>query len=446
MECKGSVGIIKKRFLLLLFFSCEMLCMESFLDEFVDEDSWQQSIQESYELFCGIDVGVTTPFDTSEPKTIFATGFASLELRHGATREAPDFDKIDSSESALNLQHYTDDHESVKKKRKIIDERATHDLVQNSGVGAGSFYPCEHCEYYTVFEGFFKRHKYTHLKPYECNLCKKVCSSEKFLINHYKNKHFIPKDTAILGYVKTATTESKKNDNANYKNVYDCRVCSKKCYSFEALLQHLTSHFKKSTIEEYGLNTEMITRDDIWIDKPECGHDACNIEYESTERRAKNALIAKELRWHDGKLALKQDYIEKKRKAVTPQEHASLIKKNINVGSNALYSCDRCEYVTKTKGAFNEHIKAPHKLYTCKVCNKICYSEGALKQHYKAEHPTQGNKSICSICGYKAANPAMLRRHNKADHTKLYACQLCGKPNGSNGALRQHHKKDHPRT
>jgi len=83
-----------------------------------------------------------------------------------------------------------------------------------------------------------------------------------------------------------------------------------------------------------------------------------------------------------------------------------------------VFECVDCDYKTKRKRDYNQHINAVH--------NKLKPYE-------------------CELCNYKFSNSGNLQRHNNSIHLKLtpYKCPKCDKKFSENSSLLRHHKIVH---
>lgn len=75
-----------------------------------------------------------------------------------------------------------------------------------------------------------------------------------------------------------------------------------------------------------------------------------------------------------------------------------------------MFSCDQCQFVTKSLSVLKVHKKYDHgmiKKLECH-CGKLFKYTGALNQHKKKSHLKE-NKQICTVCNKGYPTPFQLK-------------------------------------
>jgi len=91
--------------------------------------------------------------------------------------------------------------------------------------------------------------------------------------------------------------------------------------------------------------------------------------------------------------------------------------KNVDESGKTFYYCKECEYSSKSKGNFTQHIESMHKgrFYPCETCGYKAKHRSNLKKHQMAMH--EGVRYPCEFCDYKATQKKYLKVHVTKRHT-----------------------------
>jgi len=125
--------------------------------------------------------------------------------------------------------------------------------------------------------------------------------------------------------------------------------------------------------------------------------------------------------------------------------------------STDLYSCEKCNFKSKSEKSLKGHIDSIHKIvtYDCDHCNWTFDKKEGLERHIKVhtqkktkENYNQKANSFqkhfpCDRCDYKSTDKYTLKRHIRASHEK-YACVQCDIKVSSKYRLKKHVKSIHP--
>lgn len=101
---------------------------------------------------------------------------------------------------------------------------------------------------------------------------------------------------------------------------------------------------------------------------------------------------------------------------VDDDEQFSPVKK-VDEDGKTVFHCKECEYSSKSKGNFTQHIESMHKgrFYPCETCGYKAKHRSNLKKHQMAMH--DGVRYPCELCDYKATQKKYLKVHMTKRHT-----------------------------
>lgn len=110
-----------------------------------------------------------------------------------------------------------------------------------------------------------------------------------------------------------------------------------------------------------------------------------------------------------------------------------------------LLKCTDCEYVTRKKADFENHVNKVHlkiKPYGCDVCSRDFCSKFRLREHMRTHSSAQS--CYCAYCGKKFANKVCLKMHVRR-HTgeNPYECNICTEKFRSSSIMKTHRLKKH---
>ena len=108
------------------------------------------------------------------------------------------------------------------------------------------------------------------------------------------------------------------------------------------------------------------------------------------------------------------------------------------------YSCDRCDYSTKTKVHLRTHQEAIHECitYSCNQCKYEASNSSNLRRHKYNIH--DGIKYPCNQCDHKSRSYNGLKKHQKTVHEGVrYPCDKCDYKATRTDHLKAHVKAKH---
>ena len=112
------------------------------------------------------------------------------------------------------------------------------------------------------------------------------------------------------------------------------------------------------------------------------------------------------------------------------------------------FSCDKCEFVSKRKGALTRHNNEAHNakkiLFECPECTYSSNRKENLKVHIKNVHRKSKN-FVCLLCTAVYQDKLQLDQHLISSHSKgsRYKCIFCEFATSQKNALNQHIKVSH---
>lgn len=128
------------------------------------------------------------------------------------------------------------------------------------------------------------------------------------------------------------------------------------------------------------------------------------------------------------------------------------MEKEHNDSSALVYvNCDKCKYVSKSRGNLINHKRLVHENYKpkkCNLCDKRFASKALLDEHMARSHNPEG--ILCPDCGKTFTSPKLLKRHELWHHKPDEAggpvpCDICGKISMHRFALQKHIQRVHKR-
>ena len=122
-----------------------------------------------------------------------------------------------------------------------------------------------------------------------------------------------------------------------------------------------------------------------------------------------------------------------------------LLKKHIkSIHLGIRYPCDQCEYKAKLPGHLKTHKQVQHDeiRYYCDQCKFQAVDKSYLKAHMKSEH--EGVRHSCNECDYQAMTKGVLNKHQQRKHEGLsFLCMECDKQLYSAFTLKKHQEIRH---
>ena len=135
----------------------------------------------------------------------------------------------------------------------------------------------------------------------------------------------------------------------------------------------------------------------------------------------------------------------------TPNAKASLSQHSKSIHSNVPpFICIKCEYTSAHKGNLAYHIRSKHLLikdYHCKQCDYSASLNTGLKRHIKAVHNSIKDYR-CGQCDYSASQNTTIKLHINAVHNNIkdFQCEQCDYSASKNTQLEGHIKVVHNNT
>ena len=313
--------------------------------------------------------------------------------------------------------------------------------------GADSVFKCDHCDYITHLQevrGVHMQEKHndtSKLMWYKCDKCEFKCKQKRTMQQHTEN-HLSGKISAkqrqIFNIVQEKTSETKQlfkfeesdisdKDPKDMKIVptkvmLECQLCPdpKRTFTYYAALKiHFTKHHPKSNLD---FRKRVVQGNDgLWdLMKSEEGQ---------------NTLY---LCPHCDHITHMEDL-----------HGLHLHKEHGDSSKLVAIQCDKCSYVTKTRGNLVNHKRLVHENYRpkkCDHCDRRFGTKAALEEHVQGTHNTEGH--LCNDCGKLFASPKLLARHHLWYHNPEKAggpatCHICGKVSAHKYALTKHIYRTH---
>ena len=157
---------------------------------------------------------------------------------------------------------------------------------------------------------------------------------------------------------------------------------------------------------------------------------------------------------------------------VSKSQHSLRLHKRIKHLTGVRFQCDKCDYFSPLKYLLKEHKAIKHdgvrfqcdqclysatKMYNLKVhiqtkhegvvrllcdeCDYTCNHSSHLKVHKKTKH----NPAFpCDVCDFAGSTLYHLKKHKSSQH-KQYSCNKCDFVSNRPHTLRKHREKDHSR-
>ena len=122
------------------------------------------------------------------------------------------------------------------------------------------------------------------------------------------------------------------------------------------------------------------------------------------------------------------------------------VKKKDRLKSDVEFSCDKCDYKSKMRDNFREHVKRMHTCTSkCDECGKTFGLKKDLTRHMKTVHTEPSY--VCDSCGKLYKSKRAYNEHmriHEADYSKPYfPCDICGKTFTTKYVLTAHVNSEH---
>lgn len=121
--------------------------------------------------------------------------------------------------------------------------------------------------------------------------------------------------------------------------------------------------------------------------------------------------------------------------------------RTVNANNNNYQICEPCDFKTKYKNSFKEHLKTLKHTrmnqlpLTCTLCEFKAQDLSSYDYHYMTTH---GRRFACSFCDYRAKHANHLKSH-ELTHSKVkkFGCVKCTYRTNHKGRLKSHQQTVH---
>jgi len=164
--------------------------------------------------------------------------------------------------------------------------------------------------------------------------------------------------------------------------------------------------------------------------------DSCfGIQMEKVKSRSKGKKVDKNAESQQSKGSINSNCFLKD---PSPERYMDGVKTDVyflsteSAASGPPYTCNICEYTSKSKRNIKLHFRRKHskeKLYRCKSCDRKFYNSSEVVDHWKRKHGKSENffTCVCEVCGKMFPRPGELKIHELLHSGVEYPCKFCGK-------------------
>ncbi|XP_064643004.1 uncharacterized protein LOC135497189 [Lineus longissimus] len=181
------------------------------------------------------------------------------------------------------------------------------------------------------------------------------------------------------------------------RNIYECRLCRKKCHGWASWSNHKSQHFTN--------RPDIVCPTCGWITKTKSGMWAHRKRHGNIREKCPHCEYT--------------NYVKSAIKVHIMQAHPELSEKKPRV-----HICDTCKHQFKTSSSLRVHVKLHKRLVrdqVCSVCDKTFYSRKLLQDHVRAVHADK--RFSCEKCDKKFAKRRSLDTHFNRVHLRIKAIQ-----------------------
>jgi len=135
----------------------------------------------------------------------------------------------------------------------------------------------------------------------------------------------------------------------------------------------------------------------------------------------------------------KCDFVSKRKGALTRHYNEVHAKKTV-------FQCSQCSYSSSRKGNLDGHIKNVHrksKKFICLLCSTIFQDKLGLEKHLMSSH-SNGNRFKCLFCDFATSQKNALNQHIKISHdVQTFTCDHCKLSYRRKDSLSKHIREHH---
>lgn len=228
------------------------------------------------------------------------------------------------------IQHVNIHREDIKEACKFCGKRyVSIRLVQHIRImhtETNLLFSCDYCPHTVKVKCQLQYHMKAHFKPFECHICKKKFSEERYFkehkLNHKTANPFACKKCG-RGYTRKTSLHRHMKTAHSFERNFACKLCSYRGKTKDDLTTHAKIHSKAYVCDfcskKFSRSTHLKEHRELHIN-PEVFQ--CNVCYHNN--RSKRSLI-------------------------------------IHMRTHIQFLCDHCQFTTKKKYLIEKHLKEFHK-------------------------------------------------------------------------------------
>lgn len=385
--------------------------------------------------------------------------------------------------SSNNIKKKVSD-EKVSSKLKIIKSRSTpKKSVGRPKKSKAARHQCSFCckVFFSLDRLSDHENIHTGKRPYECRVCNKTFTTNKYLTVHVRNHGDKPHKCLLCEKSFVTPTEldyhtrEKHLPDTDPRRYFPCRQCDAKFKTSFLLYYHRRKH-RKTTIykcdycqKEFEMRQKILThmRNHFGI-KPfkcsycpkaftdsssRCAHEVnCNKSGDSEKRRNLQCKFCSKKLQSQGKLDTHENSHTGKRPykcRVCDKAFAAYNTLSAHVKLHAdekAYQCVHCEKKFVSKFFLDNHTREKHlphtdprRYFPCKLCDFKSISYNQYKTHNR-KHQTITDIFTCDHCEKQFTNKKNILRHMETHSPIIPKCNYCQKAFVYTGSKKQHER------